>query len=70
MIFQIKFSNQSTKFIRKLDNNLKERIKSKFKEISQDPFRFLEHFEGEGYKIRIGDYRALVDLDFNGKYFR
>lgn len=67
MSFQVKFSNQATKFIRKLDNNLKERIKIKFKELSQDPFRFLEHYEGEDYKLRIGDYRALIDLDFNNK---
>jgi len=23
----------------------------------------LEHYEGQGYKLRIGDYRALIDVD-------
>ncbi|MEK6924670.1 MAG: hypothetical protein AABW71_00345 [Nanoarchaeota archaeon] len=32
-----------------------------------DPFRFLEHFEGEDYKLRIGDYRMLIDIDFKRK---
>ena len=33
------------------------------KEVSLDPFRYLEHFEGEPHKLRIGDYRALIDVD-------
>jgi len=29
-----------------------------------DPFRFLEHYEGGRlYKLRIGYYRALIDID-------
>jgi len=63
MTYQIKFSSQATKFIRKLEEYLKERIKLKFYEVSKDPFRFLEHYEGEGYKLRIGDYRALIDIN-------
>jgi len=68
MIFEIKFSNQSTKFIRNLSNNIQARIKKKFIEISENPFRYLEHFEGENcYKLRIGDYRSLIDVDFEKK---
>jgi len=57
MSFNIKFSSQATKFIRKLDQKLKERIKNKF----------LEHYEGDGYKFRIGNYRAMIDVDINNK---
>ena len=68
MIFEIKFSNKSTKFIRNLSNNIQARIKKKFIEISENPFRYLEHFEGENfYKLRIGDYRSLIDVDFEKK---
>ncbi len=36
--------------------------------MKEEPFRFLEHFEGEDhYKFRVGDYRALVDVDFKNK---
>lgn len=35
-----------------------------------EPFRFLEHFEGNGYKFRIGDYRALIDVDFEKKILK
>ena len=68
MIFKVEFSKQATKFIRRLSEEIKQRIKKKFFEISSDPFRYLEHFEGEGcYKLRIGDYRGLIDVDFDRK---
>ena len=68
MTFKIEFSNQATKFIRNLSNDIKERIKKKFREIAENPFQYLEHFEGEDcYKLRIGDYRSLIDVDFDKK---
>ena len=66
-MYDVKFSNQATKFFRKLQNDIQARIKSKFKDVSKDPFRFLEHFEGNFYKLRIGDFRALIDIDFEKK---
>jgi len=63
MTYSIKFSPQAKKFIRKLDKQESLRILEKFEEIKKDPFRYLEHYEGKGYKIRIGDYRSLVDVD-------
>ena len=30
----------------------------------EDPFRFLEHLEEiEGFKLRVGDYRLIIDVD-------
>ena len=63
MSFEVKFSSKSAKFIRNLPSNILNRIKNKFKILSQDPFRYLKHFEGVGYKLRIGDYRAIIDVD-------
>ena len=63
MTYQIKFSPQAKKFFKRLLKNIQERIKDKFRELAKDPFRFLEHYEGQGYKLRIGDYRALIDVD-------
>ena len=68
MTFEFKFSKKATKFIKNLPKETKERLKKKLKEISADPFRYLEHFEGEDcYKLRIGDFRGLVDVDFDRK---
>lgn len=44
MNYRIEFSKQATKFIRNLPEHMKERIKKKFSEISNDPFRYLEHY--------------------------
>lgn len=35
--------------------------------MKENPFHYLEHYEGEYYKLRIGDYRALLDIDFKLK---
>ena len=71
MNFKIEFSNQATKFIRSLPNEVKERIKKKFREVSENPFRYLEHFEGDNYyKLRIGNFRALIDVDKNILFIR
>ena len=67
MNYEIRFSNQATKFIKNLQSNIKERVISKFKEISENPFRFIEHYEGDYYKVRIGDFRGLLDIEIGKK---
>ena len=68
MTFEIKFSKQATKFLRKLPKDVLARVKSKFRNLSEKPFRYLEHLESDNYyKFRIGEYRALIDLDFANK---
>ena len=71
MNLQIKSSKQATKFIRNLSKDIKNRIKRKFKEVSKNPFRYFEHYEGDDcYKLRIGDFRALIDLNKNILFVR
>lgn len=67
MNWEIKFSEQAVKFFKKLDKQMQERIKSKFQDIAENPFRYAEHYEGDYYKFRLGDYRALADIDFSRK---
>lgn len=62
-MFSVKLSNQATKFLRKQDMHIQERIKTALQKL-REPFQVVEHFEGDDYyKFRIGDYRALVDID-------
>lgn len=71
MSYKIEFSKQATRFIRKLPDDIIERIKKKFREVSKDPFRYLEHYEGyDCYKLRIGDFRALIDIDKDKLFVR
>jgi mRNA interferase RelE/StbE len=64
MDFAVKVHPNVQKFLGKLDKQLEERIINKFKLLKSNPFVYLEHYEGEKvYKLRIGDYRALIDVD-------
>ena len=66
-MFRIEYASQSKKFLKNSDKNTAERIINKLEQIRENPFHFLEHYEGEYYKLRIGDYRALLDIDFEKK---
>ena len=68
MSFQIKWKPKSFKYLKKLPQDIALRIWKKIDELKQNPFRYLEHYEGgDFYKFRIGDYRALIDIDFSKK---
>ncbi len=63
MKFSIIWHPRAAKYVEHLPKKDAERILVKMDFFAEDPFRFLEHFEGGGYKLRIGDYRAIVDID-------
>ena len=64
MSYEVKLHLKVSKFLEKLDKKLNERIKKKLRLLKENPFHHLEHYEGENYyKLRIGSYRALVDID-------
>lgn len=60
------------KFLTKQDRQLEQRLRKGLEKLKcEDPFHYLEHYEGQDYyKYRIGDYRALVDIDFSNKTLR
>ena len=68
MSYSVEWHPKVRKFLRKLPKDISERIVLKVKEAQEDPFRFLEHYEGDDhYKLRVGDYRLLIDVDFKNK---
>ena len=68
MIYRVKLHPKVNRFLEKCDKTLSERIKKKFRLLKENPFRYLEHYEGKDfYKLRIGDYRALIDVDNSRK---
>ena len=70
MTFNIEWHSNARKFLRKLPFEIAKRIVKKIKKVKENPFRYLEHYEGDGYKFRIGDYRALIDVDFENKILK
>ena len=71
MTFQVTWHPKASKNLSKLPKDTIKRIFDKIDEVKEDPFRFLEHFEGQNfYKLRIGDYRALIDVNFQNKVLK
>lgn len=55
---------KAIEFLNNLEKNDKERIWNKLHRCKIDPFHFLEHLEDiNGYKLRVGDYRLIIDVD-------
>ena len=63
-MYELKFNKKALDFLSKLEKDIKERIWDKIQACKIEPFRYLEHLEEiEGFKLRIGDYRAIIDID-------
>jgi len=52
------------KAIEDLPNDVRDRVKAKLRDAADRPDRLLKNLSNrEGYSVRIGDYRAIVDWD-------
>ena len=61
---KIIFEKRALGQLNKLEKQIKERIWNKLQNCKENPFRFFEKLnEIVGYKLRIGDYRVIVDID-------
>jgi len=71
MSYYVIWDPKVRRHLKKLPGDVSSRIVKRVKEMKDDPFHYLEHYEGEDfYKLRIGDYRALIDVDFSSKVLR
>ena len=69
-MFNIEFSNQSKKFLKKSDKQLAARIIEKIELLKDNPvLHDSKKVIGEDkvFRIRIGDYRVLYEVDWNNK---
>jgi len=69
-MYKIEFSRLAEKKFNKLDKPIKKRIINKLKETrrSNKPRHFLESLKGvTSRKLRVGDYRLIVDVDDENK---
>ena len=63
-MYEVIFDEEAIKALEKLPRQLKERIFNKILSAKENPFHFFERLEGRSdYKLRIGDYRAIADID-------
>ena len=64
MTFAIRWSKQAERLLDRLPGQIAHRIITKVNAIRDNPFHFLEHYEGAAiFKLRIGSYRVLMDVD-------
>jgi mRNA interferase RelE/StbE len=71
MSYDVQWNEAAIKQLEKLEEEVAERIVKKVDSITDWPFHFLSHYEGEDvYKLRIGDYRALIDADRSEEVLR
>ncbi len=68
LAFRVEFSELAAGEFRKLDRPVRERIGRKLLAMAKDPARFLSRLSSiEAYRLRIGDCRAIVDVDWGRK---
>jgi mRNA-degrading endonuclease RelE of RelBE toxin-antitoxin system len=61
MTYSVKWYKKPLKLLESLDKEDAERILDKLEEVALDPFRYLKNYEGEGHKLRVGDFRLIID---------
>lgn len=71
-MWKILLSPDVQNFLNKQDKQIASRLRKGLEKLKTDnPFHYLEHFEGRDYyKYRIGNYRALIDIDFQNKILK
>lgn len=65
-MYQIIFSLKAKKQLFKLEKTVQEKIISALERIRIRPEIFITKLVGDpGYKLRVGDYRIIMDIDRN-----
>ena len=68
IMYEIVYDKKCINFLNKLPLTIKERIYKKLQSTKQDPFIYFERLSGrDDYKLRVGDYRAIADIDIKNK---
>ncbi len=65
-MYEIIFSQKAKKQLFKLEKNTQERIIAVLERIRIRPETYITKLIGDpGYKLRVGDYRLIMDIDNN-----
>lgn len=65
MTYNVKYSNQALKFLRRSDNELVKRILDKIEKLKENPFpsdvKRAEGFDDKVFRVRVGKHRILYE---------
>ncbi|VVB76018.1 ParE toxin of type II toxin-antitoxin system, parDE [uncultured archaeon] len=68
MNYEIIFDDETIKFLENLQHDLKEQIFNKLLSTKDNPHYFFERLsQRTDYKLRIGDYRVIAEIDDTNK---
>lgn len=71
MRFQVQFSERALRDLRSLPRDVQARVVRKLEEAAEDPARFFRRLAGaRTYRLRVGDYRVLADIDSGANALR
>ncbi len=63
-MYEVIFDPEAIEFLEKSEKQLRKRIWDKIMSTKQNPHHFFDKLTGrKDYKLRIGDYRAIADID-------
>ena len=66
-MYSVRIEKNAEDFLKKLPKKDSEAILNKIYSLRDNPFRFLKRLQGEKlWRLRIGDYRAIVDVIVSG----
>lgn len=67
-MYEVVFDPEAIEFLEKSNKDLAKRIWNKIMSAKENPHHFFERLAGRpDYKLRIGDYRAIADIDDKNK---
>jgi len=67
-MYDVIFDPKAIEFLEKSQKQLAKRIWDKIRSTKENPHHFFERLSGRtDYKLRIGDYRVIADIDDNKK---
>lgn len=62
--FKVQYSAEAVMQLERLDKNIAQRITKKIESTRENPHTKFKRLSGrQEYKLRIGDYRAIANLD-------
>ncbi len=69
MMFDIKYSRQAVKFLKKIDKSLVLRILEKIDNLKKIPIehdsKTVKGYDEKLFRVRVGDYRVLYEVDYD-----
>ena len=70
-MYEIIFDKKAIELLNKMEYRIKERIFKKVISTKEKPFRYFERLTKRNeYKLRVGNYRIIADIDKNSKMIK